>query len=154
MLDAIELKVLRHLMNQGRMSWSDLAGRLGLSAPATAERVRRLEERGVIQSYAALVNPQAIGYGLMAFVSVNLEHPRHREAFLQRVQELPEIQECHHVTGDDDFLLKVRCRDTGDLERLITEGLKSVPGLLRTRTIVVLRTTKETPSLPLPDEGG
>jgi len=65
------------------------------------------------------------------------------------VQTLPEVQECHHVTGDDDYLLKVRCRHTQDLERLISEQLKSLPGILRTRTTIALSTTKETSALPL-----
>nr|WP_277882211.1 Lrp/AsnC ligand binding domain-containing protein [Oculatella sp. FACHB-28] len=77
-----------------------------------------------------------------------MEHP-HRATFLQRVQELAEIQECHHVTGDDDYLLKVRCRNTRGLEQLVSENLKGLPGILRTRTTIVLSTTKETPVLPL-----
>jgi Lrp/AsnC family leucine-responsive transcriptional regulator len=149
MLDTVDFKVLSCLMRQGRMTWSELAGQLGLSSPATAERVRRLEEKGVISGYAAHVNPEAVGCVLMAFVSVTLEHPQHRAAFLAKVQALPEVQECHHVTGDGDYLLKIRCRGTADLERVISEELKGVPGVLKTHTSIVLSSLKETSDLPL-----
>ena len=148
-LDALDLKIVRHLMHQGRMTWSDLANSLGLSAPAAADRVRRLEERGVIQGYAALIEPNSLGYNLTAFISVTLERPEHRDAFLQQVAALDEIQECHHVTGEDDYLLKVRCRGTQDLERLISDDLKSIAGILKTRTTIALSTLKETTALPI-----
>ena len=137
-------------MSRGRVTWSELAATLELSPPATADRVRRLEERGVVQGYSALVNPEAVGCGLTAFIAVTLERPEHRDSFLQRILELPEIQECHHVAGDDDYLLKVRCRSTRDLEQIIRERIKSLQGIVRIRTTIVLSTAKETPALPLP----
>jgi Lrp/AsnC family leucine-responsive transcriptional regulator len=149
-MNSLDCKVLQSLMAQGRITWSELAGILELSAPATAERVRRLEERKIIKGYTALLDPASVGCELAAFIAVTLERPEHRAAFLQRVQKLAEIQECHHVTGEDDYLLKVRCRNTKDLEQLVSENLKGLPGILRTRTTIVLSTTKETPVLPLP----
>jgi Lrp/AsnC family transcriptional regulator, leucine-responsive regulatory protein len=148
-LDEIDSKIVQHLMAQGRITWADLAGILDLSAPATADRVRRLEERQVITGYAALVNAEAIGYPLAALIAITLEKPKHRAPFLQKVQQLAEVQECHHVTGDDDYWLKVRCQSTRDLERLISDELKALPGILRTRTTIVLSTVKETPALPV-----
>lgn len=148
-LDEIDFKVIEYLMQQGRITWSELASLLNLSAPATADRVRRLEERRVIQGYTALINPDAIGCDLIAFVAVTLGHPTQRTQFLHKVQSLPEIQECHHVTGEDDYWLKVRCRNTKDLERLIGEELKGALGFLKTRTTIVLSTVKETVELPL-----
>jgi Lrp/AsnC family transcriptional regulator, leucine-responsive regulatory protein len=148
-INSVDYKVLKNLMAQGRITWSELAGILELSAPATAERVRRLEERKIIKGYTALIDPESVGCELTAFIAVTLERPEHRAAFLQRVQELTEIQECHHVTGEDDYLLKVRCRNTRGLEQLVSENLKGLPGILRTRTTIVLSTTKETPVLPL-----
>lgn len=135
-------------MGQGRTTWSELASLLGLSAPAAADRVRRLEERGVIQGYAAQVNPEAAGCELLAFISVSLAHPQQRTAFLQKVEALAEIQECHHVTGADDYWLKVRCRNPKALEQLISQELKSLDGL-KTRTMVALSTVKETSALPI-----
>jgi Lrp/AsnC family leucine-responsive transcriptional regulator len=147
--DGLDLRALRHLQRCGRATWAELAGILGLSAPAAAERVHRLEERGAIRGFAALLAPEAAGCGLLAFIAVTLERPRHRAAFLARVQELPEILECHHVAGDDDYLLKVRCRGARDLDRLLIEGVKSLPGVVRTRTTMALATVKETTELPL-----
>lgn len=151
-VESIDLKALRHLMGRGRATWAELATILGLSAPAAAERVRRLEDRGVIKGYAALVNPEAVGTGLTSFIAVTLERPEHRAAFLDRLQSLPEVQECHHIAGEGDYLLKVRCAGTRDLERVIIDQLKVIPGVVQTRTTVVLFTHKETPVLPLPSE--
>jgi Lrp/AsnC family leucine-responsive transcriptional regulator len=148
-LNEIDSKILQQMMAQGRITWAELATLLELSAPAAADRVRRLEEKGVIQGYTARIDPEAIGCHLTAFIAVTLEHPQHRAAFLQTVQQLPAIQECHHVTGDDDYLLKIRCRHTKDLEHLVSDQIKALPGILRTRTTIVLSTVKETSDLPL-----
>ena len=103
----------------------------------------------MIQGYAAQINPEAVGCDLTAFIAVSLGQAKHRAAFLQKVHELPEIQECHHVTGEDDYWLKVRCRNTKDLERLVSEELKGLAGVLKTRTTIVLSTAKETSALPI-----
>ncbi|MEO1352408.1 MAG: Lrp/AsnC family transcriptional regulator [Cyanobacteria bacterium J06635_15] len=149
-MDGLDLKVLQQLMHHARMTWSELASVLGLSAPAAADRVRRLEDKGVIQGYATVVDPVSLGYTLTAFVSVTLEHPQHRAAFIAKVGALPEIQACHHITGDDDYLLKVRAQSTQDLERIISDELKSLSGIQRTRTAIALSTLKETTALPVP----
>jgi len=151
-MDAIDYKALAALQSSGRESWAKLGETLGMTAPAAAERVRRLEDSGVIRGYAALVDPVSVGAILTAFVAVTLERPEHRKAFLKRVGKLPEVQECHHVAGDDDYLLKVRCRGPRDLDRVISEELRSVPGVGRTRSTIVLGTAKETPVLPLSAE--
>jgi Lrp/AsnC family transcriptional regulator, leucine-responsive regulatory protein len=149
-MDTIDAKALRVLQATGRESWAALGETLGMTGPAAADRVRRLEERGVIRGYTAVVDPQAVGVGLAAFVAVSLERPKDRARFLALVASLPEIQDCHHVAGDDDFLLKIRCRDTADLERLLTHELKGLTGVARTRTTVVLSTVKETLVVPIP----
>lgn len=133
---------------QARSTWAELGTLLGLSAPAAADRVRKLEEMGVIKGYAALINPEAIGCGLAALISVIVEKSEERAKLLKKVEELAEIQECHHVAGDVDYILKVRCTDTRALERLISTELKSISGI-KTRTMVILSTVKETPVLPL-----
>jgi Lrp/AsnC family leucine-responsive transcriptional regulator len=149
MIDYTDAAILETLMRRGRITWSDLGAAVGLSAPAVAERVRRLEATGVIRGYQALLDAPALGYGLTAFVGVTLERTRHREPFLARIAEMPEVQECHHVAGDDDYLLKIRCRGTRELERIISEEIKGLDGIARTRTIVVLSTSKETSTLPV-----
>jgi len=148
-MDAIDVKIIRRLAVAGRMSWAELAEALDLSPPAAADRVRRLEQRGVIRGYAALLDAEKVGAPVVAFVAVRLERPRHRAAFLERVGALEEILECHHVAGDDDYLLKVRVSSLKDLEDLVSERLKSLPGLAGTRTTVALSTVKETSTPPL-----
>lgn len=148
-MDSIDIKALSELMANGRATWADLAGRLGLSGPAISERVHRLEEREVIKGYAALVDPEAVGCALTAFVAVALERPGDRESFLEKISGMAEVQECHHVAGEDDYLLKVRCRGTRDLESLISIQIKGIPGVAKTRTAIVLNTYKETPVLPV-----
>jgi Lrp/AsnC family leucine-responsive transcriptional regulator len=148
-----DILAVERLMREGRTTWAELAQILGLSGPAAADRVRRLEERGVIRGYAALVDPEAVGLSVAAFVAVTLERPEHRAGFLDAVGGMPEVQECHHVAGEDDYLLKVRCEAMRDLERLVSEGVKGLSGVTRTRTSVVLSTQKETPVLPVRPDG-
>jgi Lrp/AsnC family leucine-responsive transcriptional regulator len=126
---------------------------LGLSAPAAADRVRRLEEKGIIKGYHAAVDPDSVGIGMAALIAVSLSSAAARERFLSQVRTLPEVLECHHVAGDDDYVLKVRCRDTRELEQLISCTLKSISGVCRTRTTVILSTIKETSLLPLAPAG-
>ncbi len=149
MLDTLDSKAISELMTAGRMSWADLAGRLGLSAPAAAERIRKLEERGVIRGFTVVIAPESIGLDLLAFVAVALDRPEHRERFLAWVSDCPNVQECHHLAGDDDYLIKLRCRGTHELERIISDELKALPGIARTRTSIALSTVKETVALPV-----
>lgn len=148
MMDSIDRTILATLATQGRITWAELGAVLDLSAPATAERVRRLEAQGIIRGYSARLNAVELGFSVTAFIAVTLERPRYRRAFLELTDGLPEIQECHHIAGDHDYLLKVRCRDPLDLERIIGE-LKELKGVSRTRTTMVLSTAKETAALPL-----
>ena len=150
--NSIDSKVLELLAANGRITWADLGDAIGLSAPAAAERVRRLEEQGLIHGYTALLNGQGLGIALTAFIGVELERPKYRQAFLKMIEKAPEIQECHHVAGDIDYLLKVRCRDTAHLESILTDKIKTLAGVARTRTTVVLSTAKETARLPLPTD--
>ncbi len=148
-MDALDYKALSRLQQFGRESWKKLGELLGITAQATADRIHRLEEDGVIQGYAALIDPEVMGLHLMAFVAVTLDRPRQRDEFLAHVASLSEVQECHHVSGDDDYMLKVRCRGPSDLERLVSEDIRGLAGVGHTRTTIVLRTVKETVALPL-----
>lgn len=148
-MDETDLKILKAVMANARINWSDLAKQLRVSGPTVAERVRRLEARGAIRGYTAMVDPEAVGCGMTALIAVTLEHPKHRAAFLKLVAGLVEIQECHHTAGEDDYLLKVRCGGARELESLISDRIKSLKGVLRTRTTVVLSTVKESSVLPV-----
>lgn len=144
-MDEIDLRLVDLLAIHGRASFAELAEQVGLSGPSTADRVRRLEERGVIRGYAARVDPEALGLGLTAFIAVTVGRPDQTTGFLSGVAQLPEVVECHHVAGHDDYLLKVHVAGTRGLERFVTERLKAVSGVERTHTTVVLSTALERP---------
>ncbi|MEO0397277.1 MAG: Lrp/AsnC family transcriptional regulator [Cyanobacteria bacterium P01_A01_bin.137] len=146
-MDDLDSKILGALMVDGRVTWSDLATRFGVSSPAISERVRRLEKRGVIQGYRVVADPVQLGYDITAFVAVVLEHPQYRQGFLDYVTTASAVQECHHVAGDGDYLLKVRCGKMADLERILSEEIKGLPGILQTKTSIALSTVKETAAL-------
>jgi len=146
---SFDVKALKLLMRNGRASWAELGHLLGLSAPSAADRVRKLEQRGVIRGYAALVDPASVGYPLTAYVSVSLASHRNRAAFLRAISKMDQVVECHHVAGDDDYLLKVRCRGTQDLDHLLATQLKDKLGVARTRTTIVLSTAKESVRVPI-----
>jgi Lrp/AsnC family leucine-responsive transcriptional regulator len=123
---------------------------VGLSSPGLIDRIRRLEEKGVIRGYSALIAPEALGLDLTAFLLVAIEKPAQRAGFLKRIRSLSEVQECHQVTGEFDYLLKLRARDTRHLDLLINGELKGMAGIRRVQVTVALSTEKETPALPLP----
>ncbi|CAN5685977.1 Lrp/AsnC family transcriptional regulator [soil metagenome] len=150
-LDAIDRVLLKMLQLNGRVSQHDMARAVSLSAPAVAERLRKLEERGVIAGYTVLLNPQALGRDLTAFISVGVAGSRHFSAFRAHVEEQAEITECHAVTGEASHLLKARVGSARDLEDLLA-AIQSWPGVQWTRTSVALSTVKETWAVPLSDE--
>ena len=137
-MDKTDVKLLRALAADGRRAFSDLAADVELSAPSTADRVRRLERVGAIKGYRADIEPRLFDYDLVAFVSVTLDDPSARSGYLSALETLPEVLECHHVAGDDDYVLKVRTRGTAGLEELVSSRLKGIAGVSRTRTTVVL----------------
>jgi len=148
-MDKIDLKILSLLRENGRITLSDLAGLTNLSIPATGERVKKMERSGVITGYSALVNPQAFGYQLMALVFVTLNHPKHILSFKEAVTACREVLECYHLAGDADYFLKVLTRSTSDLEAFLSDTVKRIEGVRKTRTMVVLSTIKEALSPPL-----
>jgi DNA-binding Lrp family transcriptional regulator len=150
-LDETDLAILRILQADGRISNADLARQISLSPPATYARVRRLEEQGLIRRYVALLDPELAGYDLLCFVHVSLQlhQSQQVEGFKEAIRQMPEVLECHHVTGDYDYLLKVALRNRKDLERFAVERLTPVSGVARIHTSLVLRVVKETTALPL-----
>ena len=142
-------KGIKLLLRNGRASWAELGKELGLSAPSAADRIHKLEGRGVIRGYAALVDPASVGYPLTAYVSITLASHRKRAAFLRAIDKMEQVAECHHVAGDDDYLLKVRCRGTQDLDHLLATELKDKLGVAKTRTTIVLSTAKESVRVPI-----
>lgn len=144
-MDTLDYKIIELLSAQARMTWAELAITLGLSAPSAAERVKRLEEKGVIVGYSVRLNYPFLGFMITAFVAVNLAHPKYIDGFLKSTNGIYEIEECHHVAGEDDYFLKVRCKTTQHLDDFLNNKLKLIKGVSRTRTMIVLSTNKELP---------
>ena len=129
-----------------------IAEAVGLSQPSVADRIRKLDESGVVLGYVARLDPRRIGNDIRAFVGVRISHPRHHDAFTRRIQQIPEVLECHRVAGLDSYLLKVVSLNTETLDQLISETLRRIPGVTRTTTTIVLATVKETTVVPLQEE--
>src|SRR5258705_4402475 len=118
LLDQIDLKILFILQNDGRRRLADIADEVELSAPAVMERVKKLEASGVIKGYQALLDAKQVGKDITAFISVSIGHQRDIDKFADQMLQYPDVLECHHVTGDESFILKVKAADTGALVKL------------------------------------
>jgi len=150
-MDKTDRKILAELQKNGRLSSQALAARVGLSTSPCWRRVRRLERSGVIAGNVALVDPQAVGLDVVAFAQVSLEdhHPDSVAEFDRMVRDLPEILECHAMSGQHDYQLKVICRSIADYDRLLSEHILRVRAVHTVNTSFVLRTGKHTTELPL-----
>ncbi len=150
-LSAFDSKLCRALVKNARATWAELGLLIGQSPPAAADKVKRLEERGVIRGYSAILDPAQAGYGITAFVAVILDRPARRAGFLSAIEKLDTVLEMHHIAGNEDYLLKVVARSMEDLDRFLGDVLKSIPGVARTRTTIVLGTAKQRVlTVPLP----
>lgn len=147
MIDDIDKNILTIIQRYGRESNAEIARQVGLAPSAVLERMRKLEERGMIRGFHASVDPKAVGFGLTAFVFVRTNECG--DGTDLKLADIPEVLEVHDVAGEDSYLLKVRATDPEDLARLLREKLKSIPSVVTTRTTVVLQTVKETSELPL-----
>ena len=148
-LDAIDRHILQVLQGEGKLSNVDLAQRVHLSPSACLRRVKALEDGGVIAQYVALIDPKAVGQPGTSFTIVNLEKLTQAAmaAFEQAVRDVPEILDCFYVAGTNDYLLRFTYCDAGDLERFHTEVLERLPGVVRSNSMLVLRTVKKTTAL-------
>lgn len=147
-LDHIDAQILTILQKDGRAKRNTIAEAVGLSLPSVSERMRKLEERGVITGYHATVNPELLGFDVTAFIRVDIAGSEHYASFIEHVNTVDEIQEVHSITGEGSHLLKIRVRNTRELERLLA-GVQRLPGVGGTRTSIVLSSIKETSSLPV-----
>ncbi|MDJ0901290.1 MAG: Lrp/AsnC family transcriptional regulator [Xenococcus sp. MO_188.B8] len=150
-LDAMDREVLRLLQNDGRISSAELARRVNLSAPGLQKRLKKLEQKGVIDRYVTLVNREAIGLDLLCFAQVTLTHhqPECVSNFCSRVQDLQEVLECHYLAGEFDYILKVVVANHHHLEKLLREEIIPIPGVDKIKTSIVLNEVKASTSLPL-----
>jgi DNA-binding Lrp family transcriptional regulator len=151
MLDNVDKSALRALQDDGRLSNVELARKINLSPPATHARLRRLEKGGYIRQYTAIVDREKAGYDLLCFIHVSLQMHQlvQVENFRRLVKQMPEVLECHHITGEYDYLLKVVLRNRKDLERFVVDRLTPIPGMARIHTSLVFTEVKSTMALPL-----
>ena len=146
MLDQTDLRILSILQANGRCHLAEIAKEVALSSPAVMERVKKLEVQGVIKGYQAVVDPKKVGKDVTAFVGVSVAHQRHIDAFASYMMRQPDVIECHHVTGEESFILKVKTANTDSLEKLLAQ-VRSVEGVTGTVTKVVLSSVKESQRL-------
>jgi Lrp/AsnC family transcriptional regulator, leucine-responsive regulatory protein len=149
MIDEIDTVILDLLQENARISQAEVARVVGLAPSAVLERIRKLESKGVIKGYAALVDPHALEQSMLAFVAVRSEQAPGDDSVAQALARCPEVLELHHVAGDDCFLLKVRARDAEHVGQLLRHRFGRIPGVRSTRTTIVLETVKETPRMPV-----
>ena len=146
-MDAVDRRLLALLQDDAKLSLATLGEAVDLAPSSVAERVKRLEGAGVIRGYHAVLDPQRVGLDLAAFIGVSLNYPKHIDAFERVALAMPEVQECHHVTGAHSLLLKVRARNTAAMERVLSK-LRGIDGVMRTETMVVFSTRIERGRLP------
>ena len=149
MIDETDSTILDLLQEIARISQADVARVVGLAPSAVLERIRKLESRGIIRGYAALVDPHALDQAMLAFVAVRSEEAPGDNGVANALAKCPEVLELHHVAGDDCYLLKVRARDAEHIGQLLRHRFGRIPGVKSTRTTIVLETVKETPRLPV-----
>lgn len=149
-LDKIDLKILRILQENSKITNLDLSKRIGLSPAPTLERVKKLENNSVIESYHAKVSPQAIGLSVKTFVLVSLAWQKENALnhFLEKIKEIDEIAECYIITGEADFLVKIICKDIPSYEQLLFKTLSQIEEIERLKTLMTLSTVKESKLLP------
>lgn len=152
-LDDTDRAILRLLQENARISNAEIARRVGMAASAVFQRVRKLEERGVVRGYAPRLNSKALGYGLVAFIMVQTRENAAEYDTGSLLAALPAVQEVHRVVGEDCFIVKVRVRDTDDLADLLERRLQVIPSIASTRTTIVVKTLKETADLPFIENG-
>jgi len=149
-IDGIDRRIVTLLQENARMTQTEVAKVVGLAPSAVLERIRKLEARGVIAGYVALIDPHVVDLRMLAFVAVrtNVVGDKEREA-AARLAAIPEVLEVHHVAGEDCLLLKMRARDAEHVGALLRNQVSAVPGVSSTRTTIVLGSMKESPRLPL-----
>ncbi|WP_202985246.1 Lrp/AsnC family transcriptional regulator [Mucilaginibacter inviolabilis] len=151
-LDKTDLHILRLMQENARISNADMARELGMAPSGVLERVKKLEQKNVIQQYTTRINPAALQQKLLAFVFMKAsDGPGYSTATLE-LAKIPEVQEVHHVAGDDCYLVKVRTYDSASLMSIMRNQFAKIPNIISTRTTIVLETVKEEQQLVIPEK--
>lgn len=150
-LDKVDMKILSLLQRNARISVAELADKVGLSATPVKERMRRLQQQGVITGFHAAINPHLVGHGLLVFVEIKLKDKSASlfAEFKRDVSRIAEIMECHLVSGEYDYLIKVRMTDIAAYRQMLGDILLQLPAILESRSYIVMEEVKETHLLPL-----
>jgi Lrp/AsnC family leucine-responsive transcriptional regulator len=154
MIDEMDRRILSLLQQDARLPNAEIARRVGMAPSATLERLRKLEERGVIQGYEVRLDPRKIGFGLTAFIFVKANDKQGEHDTGERLKQHPNVLEVHHIAGEDCYLAKVRATDTEELGRMLRADFSSMASVVSTRTTIVLGTLKESSRIPIPEERG
>ncbi len=152
-MDTIDRKILDSIQADGSLTYAEIGAAVGLAASSVNDRLKRLRAEGVVRRMTAEIDPVAVDLKLLAFVLVVIEDGAAEAEFRNTMKMAPEVLECHHVTGEFSYLLKLRLRDTAQLERFLMERLKAVKGVGRTQTLIALSSSKETHILSAPQTG-
>jgi len=150
-LDRIDRRILTLLQQDGRMAMKDLSEQVGLSITPCIDRVKRMERDGVITGYYARVDPAQLGASLLVFVEITLDHKNGNmfEKFRREVLKVPEVLECHLVSGDFDYLIKARIGEMSDYRKILGNVLLQLPGAVQSKSYVVMEEVKESLTIPI-----
>lgn len=153
-LDEIDRSILEIIQENAGLSNVEIARKINLSPPATHTRIKQLEKEGFIERYVTLLNREKLGYDLLCFIYINLNnhHIEQVEIFENAIKDLPEVLECHHVTGNFDFILKVVIKNTADLKDFIKNKISAIPNIASIQTSLSYEVVKSTTVLPIPIE--
>lgn len=147
-MDKIDVGIIRCLTQDARMNASQIGAKVNLSVSAVIERMKKLENSGLIRRYTAVIDERKAGFGTQALISVRLEHPKYNESFSKQMCAHPSVVECFYLTGDFDYMARVTVSSGEELTKVLND-IKQIPGVSLTRTYVVLETVKQdTPVIP------
>lgn len=143
-MDQTDMRILNEMKLNGRSTASEISKKVNLSIPAVSERIRKLEDLNIIEHYTVKISREKMGYKLLTMVFVNLEQKANTENFRKTIIEFNEVIECHHIAGEYDYMLKLLLKDTYELEVFLSKKLKSIPGVQKSNSLIILSTLKET----------
>ena len=149
-LDKIDLTILSSLQTNARLQNTELAKKCGMAPSAVLERVKKLEQKGIIKDYITRIDPPALNLKLLAFISIKSSAGPGDSSTAKQIAKIPEVLEVHHIAGDDCYLVKIRTEDPQSLIKLMREKFGKIPNIISTKTTIVLETLKEDNYLPVP----
>ena len=148
-MDDIDKKIVSLLQVEGRISCEKIGSTIGLSVSAANERIKKLQKQGIITGWGAQISPQKMGFDILSFVQILLGENNNENSFLENIVKIPEVLECHHITGEWSYLIKLRCKNIHHFEQVLGKKIKPIPGILRTHTLIALSSPLERTILPL-----